>query len=102
MATYGGNPSKNKFATKAKLKSDPDEASEDPKEEATETPAQEKAEESQEADAPKGKASAGGNSAVVAAIEKRKGPVGPGHHNSHRTAALMKWLQSKEASKKGK
>lgn len=40
------------------------------------------------------------NTAIVAMIEKKKGPVGPGHHNSHRTAALLKWLDSKEAGKK--
>lgn len=39
------------------------------------------------------------NSAIVAAIEKDR-PAGPGHHTSHQTAALMKWL--KEHEKKGK
>ena len=38
----------------------------------------------------------------IAAIEKRKGPVGEGHHNSHRTAAILKWLRNHEKdSKKG-
>jgi hypothetical protein len=41
------------------------------------------------------------NKAIVARIENKLGPVGKGHHNSHRTAALMKWLQEKE-SQKGK
>lgn len=36
----------------------------------------------------------------IAAIEKRLGPVGKGHHNSHRTAALLKWLKKKESGKK--
>lgn len=37
---------------------------------------------------------------IVGRIEARLGPVGKGHHNSHRTAALLKWLQKKEAEKK--
>jgi hypothetical protein len=37
--------------------------------------------------------------AKIVAIERRLGPVGKGHHNSHRTAALLKWLQSKEKKK---
>ncbi|HWT40076.1 MAG TPA: hypothetical protein VN081_02290 [Dongiaceae bacterium] len=41
------------------------------------------------------------NSKIVQMIEAKKGPVGPGHHNSHRTAAIMKWLNSKESGKKG-
>lgn len=39
------------------------------------------------------------NKQIVAMIEAKKGPVGPGHHNSHRTAAILKWLDAKE--KKG-
>jgi hypothetical protein len=39
---------------------------------------------------------------VIDAIEKRKGPVGKGHHNSHRTAAILKWLRAHENDKKGK
>lgn len=39
--------------------------------------------------------------ARIDAIEKAKGPVGKGHHNSHRTAAILKWLRAQE-SKKGK
>lgn len=34
--------------------------------------------------------------AIIGNIEKKLGPVGPGHHNSHRTAALLKWLKSHE------
>lgn len=33
---------------------------------------------------------------VIDNIEKRLGPVGKGHHNSHRTAALLKWLRAHE------
>lgn len=33
---------------------------------------------------------------TIKAIEARKGPVGKGHHNSHRTAALLKWLREHE------
>lgn len=40
------------------------------------------------------------NSRIVDMIEAKKGPVGPGHHNSHRTAAIMKWLSSKESGSK--
>lgn len=36
--------------------------------------------------------------ARITAIEKRKGPVGKGHHNSHRTAAILKWLRNHNAS----
>jgi hypothetical protein len=39
--------------------------------------------------------------AIIAGIEHRLGPVGKGHHNSHRTAALLKWLKQKEAQKRG-
>lgn len=39
--------------------------------------------------------------AIIGNIEKRLGPVGPGHHNSHRTAALLRWLQTNE-KKNGK
>jgi hypothetical protein len=39
---------------------------------------------------------------TISAIEKRKGPVGPGHHNSHRTAALLKWLRDHENDSKKK
>lgn len=35
-------------------------------------------------------------SAIVTNIEKRKGPVGKGHHNAHRTTALMAWLKQQE------
>jgi len=41
------------------------------------------------------------NPAIIAKIENKLGPVGPGHHNSHRTAALLRWLNSKESGKKG-
>lgn len=37
---------------------------------------------------------------IISGIEKRLGPVGPGHHNSHRTAALLKWLREHETKKK--
>jgi hypothetical protein len=37
---------------------------------------------------------------TISGIEKRLGPVGKGHHNSHRTAALLKWLRKKEQEKK--
>lgn len=37
---------------------------------------------------------------IISKIEERKGPVGKGHHNSHRTAALLKWLREQET--KGK
>lgn len=37
---------------------------------------------------------------TIKAIEARKGPVGKGHHNAHRTAALLKWLRAKEAEGK--
>lgn len=40
------------------------------------------------------------NAAIIAAIENKLGPVGKGHHNSHRTAALEKWLREKEKRKK--
>lgn len=33
---------------------------------------------------------------IINKIETRLGPVGKGHHNSHRTAALLKWLRQKE------
>jgi hypothetical protein len=81
----------------AKKKKD-DESAEDPKEEATESKAEEAKEDAAEPDAPKKKHGKGGRASadIVAAIEKRKGPVGKGHHNAHRTAALMKWLQSKQ------
>jgi hypothetical protein len=36
----------------------------------------------------------------IDAIEKRLGPVGKGHHNSHRTAALLRWLESNKSDKK--
>lgn len=39
----------------------------------------------------------GNNAAIVARIENAKGPVGPGHHNSHRTNHLMEWLKKKES-----
>ena len=39
--------------------------------------------------------------AIIGNIEKRLGPVGPGHHNSHRTAALLRWLKQHE-TKSGK
>lgn len=39
----------------------------------------------------------GNNKAIVAAVEKDKGPVGPGHKNADRSAAIMRWLQKKEA-----
>lgn len=39
------------------------------------------------------------NAAIVARIENKLGPVGKGHHNSHRTAALLKWLKAQEANK---
>lgn len=38
--------------------------------------------------------------AKIEAIEKRLGPVGKGHHNTHRTAHLLAWLKKNE--KKGK
>lgn len=34
--------------------------------------------------------------AIIAKIENRLGPVHKGHHNSHRTEALLKWLRAKE------
>jgi hypothetical protein len=40
--------------------------------------------------------------AIIKKIESRQGPVGKGHHNSHRTAALAKWLKEAEAKKKSK
>ena len=39
--------------------------------------------------------------ARITAIEKRKGPVGAGHHNSHRTAAILKWLRNHNSSPSG-
>lgn len=39
--------------------------------------------------------------ARIVAIERKLGPVGKGHHNSHRTAALLKWLRNND-TKKGK
>lgn len=54
--------------------------------------------------APKGKGelpkTPANNKAIVARIENKLGPVHPGHHNSHRTAALMDWLAKQES--KGK
>jgi hypothetical protein len=41
---------------------------------------------------------ASNNDAIIAAIEKDR-PARPGHHTSHQTKALMKWL--KEHEKKG-
>lgn len=38
--------------------------------------------------------------AIIGNIEKKLGPVGAGHHNSHRTEALLRWLQKNEAKKK--
>lgn len=38
--------------------------------------------------------------AIVSNIEKKLGPVGKGHHNSHRTAALLKWLEKQDEKKK--
>jgi hypothetical protein len=38
--------------------------------------------------------------AIIRRIEAKLGPVGKGHHNSHRTEALMKWLREKEKAKK--
>lgn len=40
------------------------------------------------------------NKAIVARVENKLGAVRPGHHNSHRTAALMAWLDKQES--KGK
>lgn len=39
--------------------------------------------------------------ARIQAIEKKLGPVGKGHHNSHRTEALLRWLRKHENDKKG-
>jgi hypothetical protein len=39
------------------------------------------------------------NNRIVDAIENKLGPVGAGHHESHRRRALMKWLREQE--KKG-
>lgn len=36
------------------------------------------------------------NDAIISRIENKLGPVGKGHHESHRRAALLKWLKSKE------
>lgn len=36
------------------------------------------------------------NDEITQRIENAKGPVGPGHHNSHRTANIQAWLQQKE------
>jgi hypothetical protein len=38
--------------------------------------------------------------AIIGNIEKKLGPVGKGHHNSHRTAALLRWLKKHENDKK--
>lgn len=38
---------------------------------------------------------------IISKIETRLGPVGKGHHNSHRTAALLAWLKAHEKDKKG-
>jgi len=35
----------------------------------------------------------------IQGIEQKLGPVGKGHHNSHRTAALLKWLRDHENEK---
>lgn len=32
--------------------------------------------------------------AIAAAIEAAKGPVGPGHHNSHRTSNIEAWVKA--------
>lgn len=40
------------------------------------------------------------NDAIVAAIEKDR-PVRAGHHVSHQTAALVKWLKAHEKKEKG-
>ena len=37
--------------------------------------------------------------AIIDRIENKLGPVGPGHHNSHRTAHLREWLNKKSKSK---
>lgn len=36
------------------------------------------------------------NPKIVQAVEKSKGPVGAGHSNADRSAAIMRWLKSKE------
>lgn len=41
------------------------------------------------------------NQRIVELIEAKKGPVGKGHHNSHRTAAIMRWLDKQESKKSG-
>jgi hypothetical protein len=38
---------------------------------------------------------------IIAAIENKLGPVGAGHHNSHRTANLAAWLKAKRGSSGG-
>lgn len=42
----------------------------------------------------------GNRAAIVALIEKKKGPVGKGHHESHRRDHLMQWLAQKNQTKK--
>lgn len=39
------------------------------------------------------------NPAIIAAVENKKGPVGAGHKNSDRTAAINRWLLKEEAAK---
>lgn len=36
---------------------------------------------------------------IVDAIEAKLGPVGPGHHNSHRSEHLMQWLKKQPKGK---
>lgn len=43
----------------------------------------------------KGSASAK-EAAIIDAIEKRKGPVGKGHNNAHRSSNILEWLREKE------
>lgn len=39
---------------------------------------------------------------IISRIEAKQGPVGKGHHNAKRTAALLAWLKANEHKTKGK
>lgn len=37
--------------------------------------------------------------AIIAAIEKRKGAVGKGHSNAHRSQNILEWLREQDRKK---
>jgi len=51
---------------------------------------------------PKLPVTAKNNTEIVDRIENKLGPVGKGHHNSHRTAHIVEWLQKQEKGGKKK